>query len=734
MVFLAKSPDYGGTSLFDHSKSVAERAQLLASTIKFEMKKSAYLSGLLHDIGKLNPYYQQFLPIPNKNERDFKMKKLAETYLDQHSVFSAWASKKLLEDKIINNELTRVICTILGHHGRLTNSNYNVRDKLKTKKSQNEILINLKDYQKELESLNLHDFNWTKLYDQFAEDISFQDDINTNEQNGITDFMHTCTLFSCLLQADRTDGKDFEIPKFDMKFHTERLVNEGPLNDLRKSFFENALKTHDFESGIAIIEAPTGIGKTRLFLELANTYSQKYNLERVFYFSPLLALTEDFEEKIVDKKVIDSLENVLIYNHLFSTTLQEKSESEEVVSIFTKLIEYETFNKKFIITTTIRLLLTIYSNTASDKLKLLSFKNSLLVVDEIQTIPKVLLENLIEVFQILSKNLNCKILFVSATIPYEMGDKIPRTRPEENIRLEYLHKTSKNITFVDGPPLLPNEYKKMLIMSNTRRDARDFYYNTRKLYSNDVRYITSGIRKDDKIKIIKEIKSCEKIVIISTQVIQAGIDVSFTSLYRQMAPLDDLIQTAGRLNREGNDTDATMTIFRLHKTNEHIPYVDLEYDESLKLIQNIHSSTELLNALPGYYKEIFEQNQTNKNKAKRLRDLMVKQNFEEVWEFARKYISDDRNDSVIIPKDKEEWQKIKQSFSSDKKFNAKVKKDYEMLTADLPIRPTDPRIKNSFDPELLAMNILMPNIKQYENGIISETFYHLELGLDVWIQ
>ncbi|MGH2612737.1 MAG: CRISPR-associated helicase Cas3' [Rhabdochlamydiaceae bacterium] len=734
MIFLAKSVDYGGTSLFDHSKSVAERAQLLASTIKFEMKKSAYLSGLLHDIGKLNPYYQQSLPIQNKDERDFKMKKLAETYLDQHSVFSAWASKKLLEDKIVNNELTRVICTILGHHGRLTNSSYNVRDKPKTKKSQNEILANLKDYQKELESLNLPDFDWTKLCEQFTQDISFQDEIDTNEQNGITDFMHTCTLFSCLLQADRTDGKDFKIPKFDIRFNTKDLVVGGALQDLRKSFFENALKTHDFESGMVIIEAPTGIGKTRLFLEIANKYSQIQNLERVFYFSPLLALTEDFEEKIVGKKVIDSLEDVLIYNHLFSTTLQEKSKSEEVISIFTKLIEYETFNKKFIITTTMRLLLTIYSNTVSDKLKLLSFKNSLLIVDEIQTIPKILLENLIEVFQILSKNLNCKILFVSATIPYEMGDKIPRTRPEENLRLEYLYKTSKNIKFVDGSPQLPNEYKKMLIMLNTRRNARDFYNNALKVYGNDVKYITSGIRKDDKITIIKEIKSSKKIVIISTQVIQAGIDVSFTSLYRQMAPLDDLIQTAGRLNREGDDTDATMTIFRLQKANEYVPYVDLEYDESLKLIKNIHSSTELLEALPGYYKEIFEQNQTNKNKAKRLRDLMVKQNFEEVWEFTREYIPDDRNDSVIIPKNREEWQKIKKSFSSDKKFNAKLKKDYEMLTADLPIRPTDLRIKDSFDPELLAMNILMPNIEQYEDGIISETFYHHALGLDIWIQ
>jgi CRISPR/Cas system-associated endonuclease/helicase Cas3 len=75
---------------------------------------------------------------------------------------------------------------------------------------------------------------------------------------------------------------------------------------------------------ISILHAPTGIGKTKLFLDILQKYTQNQKFERVFYFSPLLALTEDFEKKIA--KTITDTDDVLIYNHLFSGSLLEKKD------------------------------------------------------------------------------------------------------------------------------------------------------------------------------------------------------------------------------------------------------------------------------------------------------------------------------------------------------------------------------------------------------------------------
>jgi CRISPR/Cas system-associated endonuclease/helicase Cas3 len=115
------------------------------------------------------------------------------------------------------------------------------------------------------------------------------------------------------------------------------------------------------------------------------------NLERIFYFSPLLALTEDFEQKLA--KTFNDVNEVLIYNHLFSGSIEEKKSFESGQVYDSQWIfDNESFNRPFIITTTQRLLITIFSNKQADKLKLASFRNSLLIIDEVRPFQNTYLE------------------------------------------------------------------------------------------------------------------------------------------------------------------------------------------------------------------------------------------------------------------------------------------------------------------------------------------------------
>ena len=142
----------------------------------------------------------------------------------------------------------------------------------------------------------------------------------------------------------------------------------------------------EFEDRLMVLKAPTGIGKTKIFLDIVSRLSKKRAFERVFYFSPLLALTEDFEAKLFGenegKSVIKQkdLEKVLIYNHAFVGSLLQKTSgksNDEEEKGFRKTREYfeiESFNRELIVSTTQRLLMVLYSNGPADKEKLLVFQ------------------------------------------------------------------------------------------------------------------------------------------------------------------------------------------------------------------------------------------------------------------------------------------------------------------------------------------------------------------------
>jgi CRISPR-associated endonuclease/helicase Cas3 len=249
------------------------------------------------------------------------------------------------------------------------------------------------------------------------------------------------------------------------------------------------------------------------------------------------------------------------------------------------LFEYESFNKKFIITTTQRLLITLFSNKSSDKLKLLSFKNSILIIDEIQTIPKLIIPHLIAFLQQLSKYMKSRILLVSATIPFELSH-LPKIKISDYLVNSYLEKTQKNISFIENLilPDIVDRKKRVLIMANTRKKTADIFNRITEEVTADnnkqkvLYYISRGIRKKDRIKIIDELTPSIKeenykanIIVVSTQVIEAGIDLSFSHIYREAAPLDSVIQIMGRLNREGEyKYDRIWQYFKKRLTIDHI--------------------------------------------------------------------------------------------------------------------------------------------------------------------
>jgi CRISPR-associated endonuclease/helicase Cas3 len=585
----------------------------------------------------------------------------------------------------------------------------------------------------------------------------------TKEQGEIVpNYIEILLYFSALLQADRGSfSKRIEFD-FDLTINTSPLIkSDSKLSEIR-SRFQNEFRTkYDIGKDLTIIQAPTGIGKTKFFLDLISSHINTQMFNKVLYFSPLLALTEDFENKIKQVVKQNDLDQILVYNHLFSGSLLDKNAENETPSPFWDF-DNESFNRKFIITTTQRLLITLYSNSSRNNLKLLSLKNALLIIDEIQVIPKFLIPNFLKILSSLCKLINSKILLVSATVPAELlqSEKIHLIRLDNKLESIYHDFTLKKVQFLEKFPdydIIKLVNRKNLFMVNTKRKAArifrqlDDYINlqlSRNKADNKLKiyYITTGIRKKTRSKLISEINNSDECVVVSTQVIEAGVDISFDTINREMAPLDNIIQVMGRLNREGNTKDPIINVFLFDDDKDHRPYNRLEFDESLKVIVNVSNSQDLYLKLEQYYKTINSLNATNRNLNAELEEKMSNYDFPGVWDFINKELfQNEFGEPVIVPENEEELEKIKGELLNDVISLKIFYKKYGNLTAILPVRNLfvnernqkekkgDDKeefkdLKELLDPELFEKNILLP-----KTGCLDK-LYDSKIGLDKWIK
>lgn len=703
--------------LGEHLVEVAKSAKKLVATIKGLDKEQAYLAGLFHDFGKLNPHYQEAFSkkIPPRNYEG--------GFAPFHSVFSVLVVMECLDFSKIDD--FRVINSISGHHTRLSRKPYLFEDWAgQTKKSAK--------FQNTIDSINLFlPSFFEQMRDSFDKSILADSKIAwhrdptvyiEDKDKTFEYFLQSHLFYSSLLQADRGSFKEWTTPQFELDFYSRKLIteaNSNELSQLREKFNESIFSGNDFCERMFVLEAPTGIGKTKIFLDIINRISKESKFERVFYFSPLLALTDDFEEKV--SRIVPK-DKITVYNHIFKGSLEEKAkaistdpELEEGPDGFEWDFKIESFNKEFIVTTTQRLLMTLFSNRASDKMKLLSLKNSLLVVDEVQTIPKSILPSFINLLSILTEIAGTRVIFVSATVPPHF-DNIPRLSFDIPVRDRYLKKTEKVVKYGDGlPDELPTDGK-TIFMYNTRKAALESPIES------DF-YVTSGVRKCDRIDMIKRIKNGGACKVVSTQVLEAGVDVSFDNMFRELAPLDNVVQAMGRLNREAEHKNSVLHVVNLG--NGYLPYSKLEYNLSRAFLEGNPetSSQEMLSYLvKSYYPQLFERDLRADGENRELSRLIENQLYGPVWDFVRGRVSTE-SFSVLVPKTEEELSELTRRMQNKQKINSHY---LTMISAQFP-RSAFRKNKHLFNSELAEKEVFLPL-----EGILDD-FYDRRVGLDKWI-
>ncbi|MDI3537169.1 MAG: CRISPR-associated endonuclease/helicase Cas3 [Epulopiscium sp.] len=396
-------------------------------------------------------------------------------------------------------------------------------------------------------------------------------------------------LFSCLIDADRTDTADFENPnnktirqfgnyknwdilieRFENKIKEfEQKSNKSPIDDIRSNISNKCKEKAENQQGIFALTVPTGGGKTLASLRFALYHAKKYNLDRIIYVIPYTSIIDQNAQVVREILEINDEEkgNIILEHH--SNLLPEFENSK------TKLLS-ENWDAPIIFTTTVQFLETVFGAGTRSIRRFHQMARSVIIFDEIQTLPIKTIHLFNNTINFLIENCKTTVVLCTATQPLlnmvdEQKGRLFFSKENEIIpnveelfsnlkRVEVIDKTKNQGWSVDEIATLAIEQtgiiKSCLIVVNTKRNAINLYQRILKeINSKNVFHLSTSMCPAHRIKVLDRIKTLlknnEQCICVSTQLIEAGVDVDFGCVIRYLAGIDSIAQAAGRCNRNG---------------------------------------------------------------------------------------------------------------------------------------------------------------------------------------
>ena len=602
---------------------------VVLSSKRFTSSRAAKLVSLFHDIGKVNPNFQQ------------KLDGLCPKGYDHHAYLSAYVFfLSLIRNSSIfqipqgfnrKNYLISLITIVAKHHGDLPNmmpnngnsilSDYEVVNLYafldKTDIPLDEIISELIELLgiKTTEFTSLESLETQRVRNTFAELV-------TNKPNeykvALPFYLEIQSIFSALIKADKSDAGDMvstidkEAEDLKSFSHIYPSILQHYLDDLNSQTLLNVERTKirlesinsikkGLEEGKQIFEltAPTGSGKTLMLLSLASEIIKSKGAKRIIYGLPFLSITEQVESEVL--KILKGYEYFVqridskSTNTRFDDIQKELDEnpSEKLLQELEALeFQDDTFGYPFIITTFVRIFETLLGNKNHELMKLPNFSNCVFLLDEIQSLPPRLYGFFVAYLDKFCKLTGSFAIVSTATQPalrlpddnkeakeffrdYEQPFKLLSLSHYENpVFNRYTVEVQKSTIDIEqlGLQVLQEE-KSVLVILNTIQDTKDLYnFITENMDDTNVLLLNTHFTpRDRSLKIYlakRKLRQGDKVVLISTQLIEAGVDIDFPVLYRDFATISSIVQSAGRCNRNGKNAEKGKVVVVRLGTNQ----------------------------------------------------------------------------------------------------------------------------------------------------------------------
>lgn len=570
--------------LASHLVRVAELSGKFAGPLKVAgrtLDLAAYAAGLLHDLGKYRPGFQRMI-------RDQAVPK-ESTYHKQAGAAYAFS---------LSEKHRAIACAIAGHHGGLP--------------SNQELTEAVESGRPVVEAIREAAFsdcpNLSGLVIPFdAAQTLIQCDLETR------------LVFSCLVDADWTDtaehdrnvrgwDDDPEPPRLDdvlVKTWLEKVLDSirvravacrSPEVAHARADVLTACRTAARQEapGLFTLTVPTGGGKTLSVLAFALEHAAEFGLRRIIYVAPFLSILDQNARTIRDALGV-TRDGVEVFEHHslgdlgdLSGSADAEGDDQDEARRAAAARRSENWDAPVIITTNVQFFESLFSNRPGRCRKLHNIARSVIILDESQAIPPEFVAPTCAMLDDLIKNLDCTIVLATATQPAfdhpalrakncaltgarpivrpELGlfSRLRRVRvewPEPGVTLGWDDVARRMVEGIGSEPAATAA----LCVVNTIRAAGELFEELSKTRRDGVFYLSTRMCPAHRLEVLDKVKARlapkdrRPCYLVSTQLIEAGVDVDFPLVLRELGPLDAIIQACGRCNREGtlNDPDGT---------------------------------------------------------------------------------------------------------------------------------------------------------------------------------
>jgi len=651
--------------LYEHLKNVGEISKEIVSNKIFKNKEiyedAAYLIGISHDFAKATTYFQKHLEEGIKTEKAYhgKLSSIFGYYLLKNWLGSRNSKLPIISWLVIMKHHGDIV-DLMGIRGELEKLNdVDVEiEQIKNLKKNN--LVELSAIYKGLSPIDIDLEVFFNDFESICEEIKERGEEMVMEKK-IENYFLILFFYSVLLDADKLDASEIGLKNIELErkrwnsippdvvddYKEAKFCGESEIGAIRNESYNEVISNiHkiDLENErIFSIELPTGCGKTLTALSSAFKLRDRVKnrlgfTPRIIYSLPFLSIIDQnadvFSEVLIEyagianwkeifemeggekKGKLQEIPTSLFLKHHHLADVRYKTKEALEIDAGKSLLLMEGWHSEIVITTFVQFFHSLITNRNRAARKFHNIVNSVILLDEVQSIPYQYWVLVNEALKHLAYDYNCWIILITATQPLIFKDNEIKPLIEDKReyfqrfnRLKYLIELNeKNIEEFKGEVLgeILDEEKDVAIVVNTIGASKDLYKSLRKELKSvygEPRIGNEGmtefknlllvnlsthifpIHRSERIRRIKD--EGKRKIVVTTQLIEAGVDIDMDIIYRDFAPFDSIVQSGGRCNRNNSKKEGVCKILSLKSGNN-------------KKFSRIYDST-----LLGITKEIF---------------------------------------------------------------------------------------------------------------------------------
>ncbi|MCT2590543.1 CRISPR-associated endonuclease Cas3'' [Streptomyces sp. N2-109] len=574
-------------------------------------------------------------------------------------------------------------------------------------------------------------------------------------------------LYSCVVDADFLDtSAHFEataarvrapadmaalLERYEMR-RAKMLAGRqlSPVDGLRQSVYEQACAASSGPPGVYVLHVPTGGAKTLAAGGFALRHAAAHGKQRVVLAVPYISITE--QNAAVYRDLLDpdpgSDEQAVVLEHHSavdldaeeaSAGLTPKQREELKARAHAAKLAAENWDAPFVVTTTVRLFESLFSHKPSPMRRLHNLAGSVVVLDEVQALPDRLLVPILSGLRGLADHFGVTVLLASATQPsfweLQKWEGLERRAVIEDpsqlfdalARVSYEWRMEEDVT-LEGIAAKAAAFPQVLTVVGTTKDAARFHRHLgHHAAEGSLLHLSTRMTGGHRREVIAAVKELlaggAAVQVVSTSLIEAGVDLDFPRVYRAWAPAESLQQAAGRCNRDGRLPAGTVVIFR--PADGHTPRSS-EYDAALQASETYfgpgRAFPDDLGALEGYYRLRYhlQQGGPDSGLGAELEDLRRKLDFPAV-DRAFQMIDDGLSTPVVVIRHEEDREAIEKAVGQlrdpYRPCGPEVLRSLQQHTASLPRYEADAALRSGLAEPVTGDLLLWCGAYHHQRGL-----------------